>query len=289
MTVLRRKNGEFDKIRGNVLTNTPGDPFSYRAAIGASFDGGKVVDDVSGAKDNFVRVSRGGNSITQGIEVESENSDTVTWGTSVETHLVTEEGGVKTGVSAGAEANGSVTWTNYNGAEYSGTVAGIPANVEQSYSFMWRFGTWDTMLNGQRTKVLGYLVKGQEAPPALPSDITVTDATADSLTLSWTHSNRKGVRYRICLLEDNEEETPIAEVSSARSGYTIGNGLLQRERHTVLRCRVLVIWRQVHPAFRCMEEPNTLPEQIHRQLNCSRRIRRLWKAGKQNSRFTPHR
>lgn len=224
---VAKENGEFDKIRGNVLTNTPGDPFSYRAAIGASFDGGKVVDDVSGAKDNFVRVSRGGNSITQGIEVESENSDTVTWGTSVETHLVTEEGGVKTGVSAGAEANGSVTWTNYNGAEYSGTVAGIPANVEQSYSFMWRFGTWDTMLNGQRTKVLGYLVKGQEAPPALPSDITVTDATADSLTLSWTHSNRKGVRYRICLLEDNEEETPIAEVSSARSSYTIGNGLLQ--------------------------------------------------------------
>lgn len=221
------QSDKLDVIDGNILRNTPGDPFSYPATGGAGFDGGKVVGDVSGSVDGFIRVGSGDSNSgnTQEIVEDSERSDSVTWGASISTECVATLMGVKAGTSYGVEYGGGQTWTDFKSSSYSGRVAAIPEEVSDDYTFSWRFGTWNSTVNGKTCKILGYNVKEQDAPPALPENIVVSDSTTDSITLNWDDPTRKGVKYEVALLEDNGEYLTVGTVASKNNSYTIKSDL----------------------------------------------------------------
>ena len=154
---IARQRG-LEEIDGNLLRNTPGDPYTYPSGSGQydEFDGGEVIGDVSGSGDNFVNVGTGRGSITQSITKTESTSKTFTYGTSVDFSYVAKAAGVKIGFSMGTEISGGCTWSTMDGASFEGTVACSPSDA---YSFSWRFGMWDAELNGSPCKMLGYLVK----------------------------------------------------------------------------------------------------------------------------------
>ena len=219
---IARQRG-LEEIDGNLLKNTPGDPYTYSAGSGSygGFDGGEVIGDVSGSGDNFVNVGTGRGSITQSITKTESTSKTFTYGTSVDFSYVAKAGGVKMGFSMGTEISGGCTWSTVDGASFEGTVACSPSDA---YSFSWRFGMWDASLNGKPCKMLGYLVKDTKAPPALPKNFQVVQSTSDSITLGWdTPTRMDGVRgYVIDIVEDSGERINLEpRLGSLQTRYTV--------------------------------------------------------------------
>ncbi|MDO4555962.1 MAG: fibronectin type III domain-containing protein [Lachnospiraceae bacterium] len=214
----------YELIEGNILKNTVGDPFTYASSAGSGFFGGKVVGN---GGDGFLKVGSGNNKIFQGIAVGQGTTKTATTGVSVSSELVGTLGGVKAGVSFGTDYTQGYSVTDYSETTYVGSVRGIPTKYSDDYSFNWQFGTWDANVNGNDCIVLGYLVKDQEAPPALPKNIQTVDASSRSVTLKWENpvATRKGANYEIALKEDNGVYTSLAVVPSSKTSYTITSGI----------------------------------------------------------------
>ena len=125
------------------------------------------------------------------------------------------------GFSMGTEISGGCTWSTVDGASFEGTVACSPS---EAYSFSWRFGMWDASLNGNPCKMLGYLVKDTQSPPALPKNFQVVQTTSDSITLGWdTPTRMDGVRgYVIDIVEDNGERINLEpRLGSLQTKYTV--------------------------------------------------------------------
>lgn len=220
----------FDKIKGNVLTETVGDPFTYpNSSSGMDcFDGGKdiVGDDANVDNGNFIYVSKGGGTVTQSIETSESSSKAITWGAGISTSLVTDGAGVKIGFAASADYTGSHAWTDYSSTVCSGTVAGIPnESVSLGYDFKWRFGQWKDKLNGEECIVLGYLTKDVTAPPYAPKNLTVKDTTDTTVTLNWSHPTSRGKAYEIFLVTNNAHSPyyKLATVSNGITEYTVEN------------------------------------------------------------------
>lgn len=220
----------FDKIKGNVLTETVGDPFTYpNSSSGMDcFDGGKdiVGDNANVDNGNFIYVSKGGGTVTQSIETSESSSKAITWGAGISTSLVTDGAGVKIGFAASADYTGSHAWTDYSSTVCSGTVAGIPnESVSLGYDFKWRFGQWKDKLNGEECIVLGYLTKDVTAPPYAPKNLTVKDTTDTTVTLNWSHPTSRGKAYEIFLVTNNAHSPyyKLATVSNGITEYTVEN------------------------------------------------------------------
>ena len=71
---------------------------------------------------------------SQTISVTSETSNTISYGTALETTLTANAGGVNAGVTSSVEANGSHTWVRTEGNEYSGQVTNLPKGTDNAYS-----------------------------------------------------------------------------------------------------------------------------------------------------------
>ncbi len=221
---------DFEKIKGNVLTETVGDPFTYpNSSSGMDcFDGGKdiVGDNANVDNSNFIYVSKGGGTVTQSIETSESSSKAITWGAGISTSLVSDGAGVKIGFAASADYTGSHAWTDYSSTVCSGTVAGIPnESVSLGYDFKWRFGQWKDKLNGEECIVLGYLTKDVTAPPYAPKNLTVKDTTDTTVTLNWNHPTSRGKAYEIFLLTNNAHSPyyKLATVSNSTTEYTVEN------------------------------------------------------------------
>ncbi len=220
----------FEKIRGNVLTETIGDPFTYPSSSNGlnSFDGGKDVvgEDAKVDTGDFIYVSKGGGTVTQSIETSMSSSKAITWGAGISTTVVNDGAGVKIGGSASVDYTGSHAWTNYSSTLCSGTVAGIPnQSVSLGYDFKWRFGQWKDTLNGEECIVLGYLTKDVKAPPYAPKNLTVKDATDTTVTLNWNHPTSRGKAYELFLVTNNIQSPyyKLATVSNDTTEYTVEN------------------------------------------------------------------
>lgn len=220
----------FEKIKGNVLTETIGDPFTYpNSSNGMNcFDGGKdiVGDNANVDNGNFIYVSKGGGTVTQSIETSESSSKAITWGAGISTSLVTDGAGAKIGFSASADYTGSHAWTDYSSTVCAGTVAGIPKeSASLGYDFKWRFGQWKDTLNGEECIVLGYLTKDVTAPPYAPKNLTAKDTTDTTVTLNWNHPTSRGKAYELFLVTNNVHSPyyKLATVSNGTTEYTVEN------------------------------------------------------------------
>lgn len=214
----------YDKVQGNILNQTIGDPATYSSSnLGLKdFDGGKSTvnsDDIT-SNDGFIYVSKGGGTVTQSIEESTSSSSSVTWGAGVSATLQSDIGGVIVGGSMSADYTGSHTTSEYTSTSYSGTIAGMPDEAtDLGYDFQWKFGRWQDKLNGETCLVLGYLTKNVLAPPSVPSQIAIKDTTDTTITLNWSHPSNKGGQYDIFMVTDNEDD-PYHKLATLDSNTT---------------------------------------------------------------------
>lgn len=200
----------WENIRGNILSSTPGDPYSYATTSSglSDFEGGKTTMGSSG--NNWVGVGTGGTSsvgnITQTISSETTNGFNVSIGASVEIESTTTVGTAINGFTANAGVTAGYGYATFTGMSFSGTVDNLPQDAAAGYDFLWRFGCWKDSLSyttsGGKTDsnsvyVLGYLVKDVESLPKPPQDLSVVDFTEDSITLEWSHPAVVPVSYII--------------------------------------------------------------------------------------------
>jgi len=200
----------WDVIRGNILTSTPGDPYSYNTSSAglSGFDGGKTIGGNSG--NNWVGVGTGGTSsvgnITQSISSTETDSYAVSIGFTYEMEATETITGATLGFSAGFSSTTGYSGATFTGTSFSGTVDNLPQATAAGYDFLWRFGCWEDTLrytntDGRTAKrnvyVLGYLVKDVESLPKPPQDLAVVNFTENSITLEWSHPDKLPLYYII--------------------------------------------------------------------------------------------
>lgn len=221
----------WENIRNNILSNTPGDPYSYATTSSglSDFEGGKTTMGSSG--NNWVGVGTGGTSsvgnITQAISSETTNGFNVSIGASVEIESTTTIGTAINGFTANAGVTAGYGYATFTGMSFSGTVDNLPQDAADGYDFLWRFGCWKDSLSyttssgktdSNSVYVLGYLVKDVESQPKPPQDLAVVDFTENSITLEWSHPNVVPVSY-IIYREETGGLVPLQIVQAdTRSG-----------------------------------------------------------------------
>jgi|GEM_PF-2326740 len=200
----------WESIRGNILSSTPGDPYSYATTPSglSSFEGGRTTMGSSG--NNWVGVGTGGTgsvgNITQTISSETTNAFSVTVGLNFEYEATATVFGATAGFTASAGVTAGYGHATFTGMSFSGTVDNLPQDAAAGYDFLWRFGCWKDSLSyttssgktdSNSVYVLGYLVKDVESLPKPPQDLAVVDFTETSITLEWSHPNVVPVSYII--------------------------------------------------------------------------------------------
>ena len=200
----------WESIRGNILNNTPGDPYSYATTDSglSGFEGGKTTMGNSG--NNWVDVGSSGTgsvgNITQTISSETTNGFNISIGASVEREDTVTVFGATAGFTASFGVTAGYGYATFTGMSFSGTVDNLPQDAAAGYDFLWRFGCWKDSLSyttssgktdSSSVYVLGYLVKDTKSLPKPPQDLSVVDFTEHSITLEWSHPNVVPVSYII--------------------------------------------------------------------------------------------
>ena len=217
------ENEGLEKIDGNILTNTPGNPYSYASDSSGyrNFDGGQMIQS-NASTDGFVNAGFGaGNTISQKIDTSESKTKTYSFGTAIDMETKFKVMGVVAGVTMSAETNKGIAYTDTSGTSFEGTVASSPSD---NYSFNWRFGKWDASVNGNDCIVLGYLVKNQVSPAALPKNINVADTTQSAVTITWDTPDRMNdvEGYVIDMVQDDSSKKNITDIIPAgRIAYVI--------------------------------------------------------------------
>jgi uncharacterized repeat protein (TIGR02543 family) len=198
----------WERIRGNILSSTPGDPHSYATTSSglSSFEGGKTTMGSSG--NNWVGVGTGGTSsvgnITQTISSEKTDGFSVSVGLNFEYEATATVFGATAGFTASAGVTAGYGYASFTGMSFSGTVDNLPQDAASGYDFLCRFGCWKDSLryttssgktDSNSLYVLGYLVKDVESLPKPPQDLAVVDFTENSITLEWSHPDPVPVSY----------------------------------------------------------------------------------------------
>ena len=220
----------WESIRGNILSSTPGDPYSYATTPSglSSFEGGRTTMGSSG--NNWVGVGTGGTgsvgNITQTISSETTNAFSVTVGLNFEYEATATVFGATAGFTASAGVTAGYGHATFTGMSFSGTVDNLPQDAAAGYDFLWRFGCWKDSLSyttssgktdSNSVYVLGYLVKDVESLPKPPQDLAVVNFTENSITLEWSHPDPMPVSY-IVYREESGGLVPLQIVRADASG-----------------------------------------------------------------------
>ncbi len=211
----------------------PGNPFSYPA----NWSGATAADMVNG-KDadvgtNWVAYSTNGN-ITQGFEYEETNTKSFTYDLSVDFSAYAICLGIKFGYGAGYGYEYTTSTINTNGVDKSGTINGI-GNDYPGYDFQWRFAHWMADFSGDKIPVLGFLVQNQTAPPSPAVNLSGSDITTDSFTLTWDEGSRPANEYRVYIQYGEDDYELLGVVDRPEFGADYGykvDGLQPGETYT---------------------------------------------------------
>ncbi len=195
--IAERTNG-LTKIRDNILKSRAGYPETYPGAVQ-----GRRLYTYSG---NWASsTSSSGADITQTISTEEEEEHTIT--ASLEINLKVGGGGgflgnsTKVGVTSSTEAGYSHTESTTKGMSFSGTVDNVPKDCPD-YLFDWKLMVGETNITSSNcpTYIVGYDVRNVDRPPYMPMDLSVKNATKNSISLSW-EASEKVAYYEIYMVD----------------------------------------------------------------------------------------
>ncbi len=220
-----------DRVLGGT---TEGEPASYPSAVPNSTWSAITTSSTAGEFQSLGS-SGGDTTLTQTREISWSDGGTWTAGATVDFSVAVAIVAVNLGGSV--DYYGSYASVTMEGNEYSGTVPDVGGEEAATHYFEWQFGTWlvdvedpsntkislgeDGMVSldpNNREQVtaalvLGYRVQNCSAPPTAPTDLMVTGASRDSLTLSWspTRGNDTVLRYELAAVEEGKDPYIIAQ------------------------------------------------------------------------------
>lgn len=215
---IAEKTRGLSPVRDNILYNTPGYPETYSGAVYGS-SAYTFPGSYSG-----VAASQGADQ-TQTITVTTEESSTLSF--NLEINVKAGAGGgflgnnAKAGVTSHTEAGFGTTTSSSEGMSFSGTVDNVPRDCSD-YTFDWKLIVNTARLNssGNPVWVIGYDVRGVERPPYMPMGLTVTDATKNSISLTWDSVEQVSF-YELYILDAKGNYNLKATVPYTVTDYTV--------------------------------------------------------------------
>ncbi len=208
--IAEASGGRLEKIRGNLISSTPGEPSTYRSISNQPSGYHKI------GKEQAITTSQGAN-ITVSRDETTEETHTFDYEYSFEGKVGAGVGGITAGVCAGLGITAGGGWSKSSTTSYSGTVENVS---NENYGFNWQFGWREAQLNGNDVLVLEYLVSNVVQPPDPPKNIIVESATSSEITLSWDSVPGASV-YRVYQKDENTGELYfIADVPAPVTTFT---------------------------------------------------------------------
>lgn len=178
------------QISGTVLTHKLGDLSTYKSssngylnAITYNGDWSKVGYSSAG----------GGSSISQEISMTNENSNSYSISGKIETKVGAGAGGVKVGVTFGAEIGGGFVTTSTSGNSFSGELQNMPIEAEDyNYSYYWKIFSYLYDDGRMSFPIVDYLVSDVVTPPSLPIDFkqNIEKTTDTEIAFNWTYDKQ---------------------------------------------------------------------------------------------------
>ena len=124
------------------------------------------------------------------------------------------------GFAYSLSGGGGYAYSDSVGNTYSGTVDSLPKDATD-YDFYWQLCKATATINGKEVDIVYYDVKNVRSLPKTPQNLTVSDVSADSVTLTWDN-NSTASRYEIYAVNGNQSlflDTVTAGTSSDSLSY----------------------------------------------------------------------
>ena len=213
--IASRTDG-LETIRGTYLNSTPGDPSSY-SNIPTSYYGIKRVDEfrqVGNAEGGYISVE---------YSVGTEESHSFEFGLEFQSSC-TVGGGllgckVVAGLTGSLSGGGGYAYSDSVGNTYSGTVDSLPKDATD-YDFYWQLCKATARINGKEVDIVYYDVKDVRSLPKTPQNLTVSDVSADSVTLTWDN-NSSASRFEVYAVNNNSQSLFLDTVTAGTSSDSL--------------------------------------------------------------------
>ena len=201
-----------ETIRGTYLNSTPGDPSSY-CNIPTSYYNIKRAGDfhsVSNAEGSYISVE---------YSVGTEESHSFEFGLEFEASILVGGGfcGNKAiaGLTGSLSGSGGYAYSDSTGNTYSGTVDSLPKDATD-YDFYWQLCKATTKINDKEVDIIYYDVKDVRCLPKTPQNLTVSDVSADSVTLTWDN-NSTATRFEVYSVNGSGQSLFLDTVTAGAS------------------------------------------------------------------------
>ena len=197
--IASRTDG-LETIRGTYLNSVPGDPASY-SNIPTSYHGIKRV------KEGFMQVSNAEGSYAS-VEYSAGTDESHEFNFSLEFEASVLVGGgimgnkIVGGITGSLYGGGGFAYSDSRGNTYTGTVDSLPRDAAE-YDFSWQLCKASATINGKEADIIYYDVKNVRCLPKTPQNLTVSDVSADSVTLAWDN-NSSATRYEVYAVNGNQ-------------------------------------------------------------------------------------
>ena len=196
--IASRTDG-LETIRGTYLNSVPGDPASY-SNIPTSYHGIKRVKDpmqVSNAEGSYVSVE-----YSAGTDESHEFNFSLEFEASVLVGGGIMGNKIVGGITGSLYGGGGFAYSDSRGNTYTGTVDSLPRDAAE-YDFSWQLCKASATINGKEADIIYYDVKNVRCLPKTPQNLTVSDVSADSVTLAWDN-NSSATRYEVYAVNGNQ-------------------------------------------------------------------------------------
>ena len=207
--IAEASGGRLEKIRGNILNNTPGEPSTYDIP-------GTHGEDFQKIGEAYTVSSAEGANITASYTIKETDIHSFNYTYSYEAKAGAGVGGVTVGATAGFGLGVGGGMNDSTGVTYSATVDNLPT-VASEYSFTWQFGYRKAKLNKNDVVVLEYQISNVMAPPDPPGNVQVDSVTSNEVTLSWDAVPGAYV-YKVYQVDINGELLQMGSVPATTDG-----------------------------------------------------------------------
>ncbi len=177
---IANKTAGMQPIRGNLITSTPGDPYTYKRGFGSD-----IYEEYAMKPDDGIRSTNSGNSAAS-FSIEIENSEENNFTIGAETSHTMLAGGADIKVGGRLEMGASYSYGSVSiaGQSFEASVVNMPKEAE-GYWFKWLFGVRKARLNGSDVMVLDYAIPEMCTIPRTVMNLKAEAKSSHEIELVW--------------------------------------------------------------------------------------------------------
>lgn len=188
------------RIGGELFKHTLGRPETYHKSSTEMY---KVKDPVQLGQ--FSTVGYGDAYTAQSIEITETDTDAHTFSAEISHRVGAGAVGATAGITFSIGGGGGWATTTIKNVGYTGTLMNMPLEAESSgYNFAWKLVAYPYVSDTQSFPVVTYAVDQVRRPPLLPKNMEMTNATENSVTLTWDNVDPNVTGYQLFRYYDFE-------------------------------------------------------------------------------------